>query len=96
MKNKFGAESHRYQLFFKDGGNAIVDVANEEQWGDIQMCTPEDCENWVTSIGYGNDFDGHRVIVKVIDLETGAELEGCNVGWWYDNEVSVYADNYSA
>lgn len=91
--NKFGVPYHDYEIFLIDGTKKIVNVGYEEDWGNIQQCTPDDCPEWQDSIGWGNDLDGHTEITKVIDLETDEVL---NPLYWAKNFVWKYVNNYSS
>ncbi len=91
--NKFGVPFHAYTITLSNGEEILVDVGEEDDWGDIQECTPgDDCRDWRTAVGWGNDADGHVEIVKVVDEETGRELD---VREWAEKCVWAYADNYS-
>ena len=48
-----------------------MDVGIEEDWGHVQRCLPDDCVDWTTAVGWGNDADGHVKIVSVRDAEDG-------------------------
>ena len=91
--NKFGVPYHVYRLLLNDGKEVYVDVGVEEEWGDIQPCLPDDCEDWRESVGLGNDSDGHRKIVRVVDEETGESLDPMK---WARELVWPYAENYSS
>lgn len=98
--NKYGVPHHDYELVFADGGTLMVDIADEDDWGNIQECGPDDlyCEDdWEEAVGYGNDCDGHRKIAVVRDLENeGTEWHGTKpVLTWFKEYVAPYAKNYS-
>lgn len=91
--NKFGVPYHAYQLVLADGDVLEVDVGIQEEWGSIQPCSPDDCEDWMESVGFGNDMDGHRKIVEVIDDESGESLDPMK---WAKELVWPYAEDYSS
>jgi hypothetical protein len=87
--------NHYYQIYLADGRKLNVDVGNEDDWGNIQPCATGDCEDWIDSIGWGNDNDGHTKIVRVVDSEDNSMWFGNKaVGKWYDERVSTYLDKY--
>ena len=92
-KNKFGVPYHKYRIKLIDGSTREIDVGYEEDWGNIQQCTPDDCDDWEKSVGYGNDEDGHIKIVKVIDLEKCLAIDPM---LWAKNFVWKYVENYSS
>mgnify|MGYP003290469635 CR=1 FL=1 len=67
MKNKYGVPYHEYEIILNNGESKVIDVGCEEDWGDIQGCVPDDCDDWQDSLGWGNDCDGHIKILKVTD-----------------------------
>lgn len=91
--NKFGVPYHRYELALVNGTSVVMDVGWEEHWGNVQPCMPEDCEGWKTSIGWGNDVDGHVPIVAVTDFETGRTRH--DIRRWAESRVWRYVKNYS-
>ena len=90
--NKYGVPCHRYELALADGSRVRMDVACEEDWGDVGRCCPGDCDDWENAIGWGNDADGHRKITAVTDCETGESLDPRH---WAEELVWPYATNYS-
>lgn len=91
--NKYGVPYHSYNITLINGTEINIDVGYEEDWGNIQQCTPDDCPQWENAVGYGNDLDGHTEIIKVIDNETDIEIDP----WKWANEcVWKYVDNYSS
>lgn len=100
QKNKFGVPYHSYTLTLRNGNTVNCEVAWEEHWGNVQETIPTDYPDEETyneccdiDVGWGNDDDGHQIIDKVVDDETGQEL---NVRDWANNCVWCYIDNYSA
>lgn len=91
--NKFGVPYHRYELELANGTSVEMDVGWEEHWGNVQSCLPEDCDDWETSIGWGNDADGHVPIVAVTDSETGRIRH--DIRRWADSCVWRYVGNYA-
>ena len=65
-KFRLAKEPYECTLHLADGTSVDVDLACEEDWGDIQGCLPDDCDDWQDSLGWGNDCDGHIKIVKVV------------------------------
>lgn len=93
--NKYDVPYHTYELTLADGSTKIIDVGVEEDWGDVQECTPDDCKDWRTSVGCGNDEDGHVKIVKVEDCKTGETWRGKKVKEWAEKCVWTFVDNYA-
>lgn len=92
-KNKYGVPCHMYEITLADGTGRLVDVGYEEDWGNIQEATPDEVRDWEKSrVGWGNDADGHVEIVKVVDRETGDEIDPMK---WAKEFVWPYADKYS-
>jgi len=89
--NKFGVPFHSYTLTLSSRRKVTMDVGYEEDWGNVQPCVPGDCKDWRNSVGWGNDNDGHRKIVGVVDDETGKPLD---VRQWAEDCVWKYVDNY--
>lgn len=89
--NKFGVPHHRYLLRLANGETKLADIGCEDDWGNVQQCLPNDCEDWNTSVGWGNDEDGHVKIIMVVDMETHDYLK---VRRWA-GYVWGFADNYS-
>ena len=71
-------ERHWYFIRLADGREKWVDISDECDWGNVQGCTPDDCEDWKDAVGWGNDEDGRTRIVEVRD-EDGNEMD---VGEW--------------
>lgn len=87
---------HVYELKMADGTSKIVDVGDEDDWGNLQDCTPGDCTDWMFAIGYGNDNDGHVRIVRVLDTEDNSVWSGNSaVRSWYQSCVACFTENYS-
>lgn len=99
-RNKYDVPYHCYRIVFYDGTDMSVDVGDEDDWGNLQHCNPYDecCkDDWENAIGYGNDCDGHKKIIRVIDMEDGSEWIGNNaISSWYADCVANYVDNYSS
>lgn len=55
-------------LHLANGKTVEIFTGDEEDWGNVQDCTPGDCKDWETALGWGNDADGHVKILKVTDL----------------------------
>lgn len=91
--NEFGVPYHSYTVFLANGDSFAVEVGDEDDWGNVQECSPDDCDDWETAVGWGNDADGHIKIVKVIDDFTGEELD---VREWATQRVWSYVDCYSS
>lgn len=91
--NKFGVPYHCYTLLLANGEEVRMDVGYEEDWGDVQECLPDDCDDWIDSVGWGNDEDGHVKIVGVVDDETGKNMDVCE---WAKKRVWSYVGNYSS
>ena len=92
--NKYGVPVKIYDLHLKSGKIKSIDISNEEEWGDIQQCIPNDCDDWKYSIGYGNDIDGHDKITLVTS-SVGECWEGnAEVMLWFDTMIAPYASNY--
>ncbi len=89
--NKFGVPHQRYLLRLCNGETQIANIGCEEEWGNIQPCTPGDCEDWISSVGWGNAEDGHVKIIMVVDLDTHDYL---NVKQWAEY-VWGFVENYS-
>ena len=89
--NKYGVPYHRYLLRLANGETIEADIGYEEDWGNIQPCVPDDCEDWETSVGWGNDLDGHVKIMMVVDMEMHNYL---NVKRWVEY-VWGFVKNYS-
>ncbi len=91
--NKFGVPYHSYTLRLANGDEVRMDVGYEEDWGNVQQCMPDDCDDCFESVGWGNDMDGHLKIVDVVDDETEESLV---VHEWAKYCVWCYVDNYSS
>ena len=91
--NKLGVPYHSYTLRLANGAEVGMDVGYEEDWGNVQQCVPTDCDDWIGSVGWGNDEDGHLKIIGVADDETGESLM---VYEWAKCCVWPYADNYTS
>jgi len=95
--NKFGVPYHSYALGMDDDSVVIMDVGYQEDFGDVQHCNPEDCDDWTEAVGLGNDEDGHLKIVKVEDLDGDRVWEGnAQVKEWAETCVWCYTKNYSS
>lgn len=95
MNNDFdenGVLGHEYTITLADGDTKTVNVGCEDDWGNIQQCVPDDCDDWETSVGWGNDEDGHIKIVDVVDEETGEHIEPLK---WAKDRVWCYVDYFS-
>ena len=91
--NKFGVPYHRYILLLANGEYVSMDVGYEEDWGNVQECSPDDCDDWETAVGWGNDLDGHVKIIRVYDEEEGFYIRTLE---WAKTRVWCYADNYAS
>ena len=91
--NKFGVPYHSYTLLLANGEAVRMDVGYEEDWGNVQQCMPDDCDDGFKAVGWGNDEDGHLKIVGVVDDETGKHMDVCE---WAEKRVWSYVDNYSS
>ena len=85
--NKFGVPYHGYTLTLDDGSVEMFDMAWEEYWGDVQEWNARYNHGEVNAdgepygyqnggrderyVGYGNEVDGFRKIVKVHDDDRG-------------------------
>lgn len=65
LRIRFAKEPYQCILHFANNETKAIDLGDESDWGNIQQCTPDDCDDWEDSIGYGNDVDGHKKIIKV-------------------------------
>lgn len=73
---RYASEPYVCYLYLKNGRTRAVDLGDEEDWGNIQQCNPDDdCVNWKTAIGWGNDEDGHIEIIKVTRIIDNEEVE---------------------
>ena len=92
--NKFGVPYHSYTLTFKNGDEKTFDMAWEEDWGNVSSQAFITLNGRTTDkpfLGYGNDEDGYKRIVKVIDNESGKRISLKKFGEMVDS----YVDNYS-
>lgn len=94
MKNE---QNYCYIIYLDTGTSKTIYLDDESDWGDIQPCLPDDCENWEDSIGWGNDVDGHMKIEKVVDASNPRKIwEGdLAVMDWYENIVSPLIELYT-
>jgi len=90
--NKYGVPYHGYHLTLADGRVLEFDMAWEDTWGNVsnwnEMFDGGEDNDYV---GYGNEVDGYVEIVKVLDDETGEEIDT----WDFLEECEKYVDNYS-
>lgn len=94
--NAYGVPSRVYAIQFEDGEWREVDVAEEDDWGNIQRFTrPFGKERRVNAIGFGGDAEGFKAVVRAEDVESGEEWDTPEkvYEWWRD-KISVYADHY--
>ena len=91
--NKFGVPHHCYRLSLENGDEVHMDVGYEEDWGNVQQCTPDDCDDCFNAVGWRNDEDGHVKIIGVVDDETEESL---SVLEWAKYCVWSYVGNYSS
>lgn len=92
---------HGYSLTLANGDEIIMDVSNEDDWGNVQQMVwgdyfnehEVDPEDGLDRVGWGNDSDGHIEIVDVFDCETEDHLDP---KWWAENCVWCYASAYGA
>lgn len=89
--NKFGVPYHGYTLTLDDGSVEMFDMAWEEYWGDVQEWNARYNHGEVNAdgepygyqnggrderyVGYGNEVDGFRKIVKVHDDDRGCCID---------------------
>ncbi len=67
LRVRVAKEPYQCTLHLADGSEVMVDLGDDEDWGDIQDCVPGDCEDWEGALGWGNDEDGHIKIESVTD-----------------------------
>lgn len=92
--NKYGVPVQIYTLQLQSGKTKTIDISVEEEWGYIQNCAPNDCDDWKYSVGYGNDMDGHDKIISV-SAPNGDRWEGnADVMYWFDTRIAPYERNY--
>lgn len=92
-KNKYGVPYHGYTLELADGREIVMDVGCEEDWGNVQQMFKDDgCGTLISTVGWGNDSDGHSEIVDVFDCESEDHLFPLT---WATEDVWKYVDNYS-
>ena len=92
--NKFGVPYHSYILTFENGDEKIFDMDWEEDWGNVSSKAFYTLDGGIADkpfLGYGNDEDGYKRIVKVIDNESGKRISLKKFGEMVDS----YFDNYS-
>ena len=82
-----------YMIELENGRKVHVYLSYEDDWGNIQPCIPSDCEDWRTSIGWGDDANGHVKIVRVVDCETNESVG--SVYRWYEQVVTKFMDLYT-
>lgn len=73
LRVRTAREPYTCVLHLANGTEVKIFTGDEEDWGNIQSCTPEDCTDWATALGWGNDADGHVKIRKVTTLN-GTEI----------------------
>ena len=92
-KNKYGVPYHEYEIYLANGVTRIVDIGCEEDWVNIQEAALDEVRDWEKSrVGWGNDADGHVEIVKVVDRETGDEIDPMV---WAERHVWIWNKEYS-
>ena len=92
MKNKYGVPYHKYEITLANGDVKYVDVAVEEEWGNIdRIYRDAGFGNMVECVGYGNENDGHIEIIGVVDCESDRHYSPLE---WADKCVWIYIDNY--
>lgn len=74
---RFAKEPYACTLSLTNGKRKDIHLADTDDWGNIQSCTPDDREEWKKrvrsgfcwkdAIGWGNDADGHVPIEEVHD-----------------------------
>lgn len=74
---RFAKEPYACTLLLANGERKDIHLADTEDWGNIQSCTPDDREEWKEKVGsgfywrdatgWGNDRDGHIPIEEVRD-----------------------------
>lgn len=73
LRVRTAREPYTCVLHLADGQEVKIFTGDEGDWGNVQSCTPEDCTDWETALGWGNDADGHVKIRKVTTLN-GTEI----------------------
>ena len=93
--NDRGVPFHVYRITTDDGHDFEVDVAVEEEWGDVQRVNALIGNDHIDAVGYGNDETGIRRIEFVADLDGRSKWTGDEeVRKWYYERVAVYGENY--
>ena len=88
-----------YDITLQDEDGEIeeqqIDVTEEEDWGNINTsdgtCYFPSGEEF-DGIGYGNDEDGYRKIVQVVDLNTGRKVPLRKWANFVDSLVELFSD----
>lgn len=73
LRVRTAREPYACVLHLANGKEVRIFTGDESDWGNVQACTPEDCKDWSTALGWGNDADGHVKIRKVTHL-SGTEI----------------------
>ena len=79
---------------FKNGKEKTFDMAWEEDWGNVCSRAFYTISGRVTNkpfLGYGNDEDGYKRIVKVIDEESGKRISLKKFGEMVDSYFDYYS-----
>ena len=92
--NKYGVPYHSYTITFKNGYEKIFDMEWEEDWGNVCSRAFYTLNGRITDkpfLGYGNDEDGYKRIVKVVDNESGKRISLKKFGEMVDSYVDYYS-----
>ena len=92
-------ENTMYMLETEDEAGEVrefsVDLADESDWGNINTvdgtCYFPSGEEF-DGIGWGNDEDGYKKIVKVVDLNTGRRVPLQKWADFVDSLVELFSD----
>lgn len=88
-----------YEITLQDEDGEIdsmqIDITEEDDWGSINTvngtCYFPSGEEF-DGIGYGNDEDGYKKIVKVVDLNTGRRVPLQKWADFVDSLVELFSD----
>lgn len=65
LRVRTAREPYACVLHLANGKEVRIFTGDESDCGNVQACTPGDCKDWATALGWGNDADGHVKIRKV-------------------------------
>lgn len=88
--NKYGVPYQEYRLTFASKRKMIIDVGIEEEWGNINEYMDDKDEEFY--VGYGNDEDGYKKIIKVEDPDGNVWVGKDEVKRWADEKVWIYVN----